>query len=183
MSFKIRSFPLRPVLLAASLGLAAVGGAFAGDGPDDGDRPFRGGDPAARIAEVLQLDDSQKESVKAIFERNRPAQKKLRERAKAHWDAMKALKPGSPNYSSRAQALADEAGTLARDRVLARTQLDAELAAVLTPAQLEKFMDRKDDRGPPGGGGRGGRHRKGDGDAPPPRPDCDGPPPPGEPKA
>lgn len=162
MSLKISSsmFSLKPALLAAGLmGIAAVGGAFAGDGFDGsgGDhRPHR--DPAARMAEHLQLDESQKASVSAIFERNRPAQEKLRERGKAHWQAMKALKPGSPDYSSRAQALADEAGTLARDRVLARTQLDAELATVLTPAQMEKFQERKA-RGPHGARWQ---HRQGD---------------------
>lgn len=156
MSLRIPSFSLKPVLLAAGLGIAAVGGALAGDGLEAGaDRPHR--DPAERMAEHLELDASQKASVDAIFERNRPAQQKLRERGKAHWQAMKALKPGSPDYRSRAQTLADEAGALARDRVLARTQLDAELATVLTPAQMEKFQEHKA-RGPHG---RWHRHRRG----------------------
>ena len=155
MSFKIpqSKFSLKPVLLAAGLGIAAVSGAFAGsDAATTGggtERPHHRGNPAERMAEHLQLDEAQKASVSAIFERNRPAQQKLRERGKAHWKAMNALKPGSRDYSTRAQALADEAGTLARDRVLARTQLNAELATVLTPAQLEKFQEHK---------GRGGRH-------------------------
>lgn len=162
MSFKIpqSKFSLKPVLLAAGLGIAAVSGAFAGsDAATSGgaDRPRHGGSPAERMAEHLQLDESQKASVSAIFERNRPAQQKLRERGKAHWKAMKSLKPGTPDYSSRAQALADEAGTLARDRVLARTQLNAELATVLTPAQLEKMQEHKGR-----GGRRGGRGKDGD---------------------
>jgi Spy/CpxP family protein refolding chaperone len=179
MSFKIPSFSLKPALFAAGLGIAAVGGAtFAAGSTTTGSTPAAAQerphhDPAARMAQDLQLDESQKASVQAIFERNRPAQQKLRERGKAHWDAMKALKLGSPDYSSRAQALADEAGTLARDRVLARTQLDSELATVLTPAQLEKFQARKM-RGPHGhGGGRWHhRHDKGDGAPAPEGPDA-----------
>lgn len=164
MSLRIpSSFSLKPVLLTAGLGIAAVGGAWAGDGSGGGpDGAHR--DPAQRMAEHLQLDESQKASVEAIFERNRPAQQKLRQRGKAHWEAMKALKPGSPDYHSRAQALADEAGTLARDRVLARTQLDAELATVLTPAQLEKLHERKAHG--PHGDGRWHHRRGGDGPKP-----------------
>jgi Spy/CpxP family protein refolding chaperone len=162
MSIRIPAFTLRPVLLAAGLGLAAMGGAIAGDGV--GDRPHR--DPAARMAEHLALDAAQKASVEAIFERNRPAHRKLRERGKSHWEAMRALKPGSPDYDARARALADEAGTLARDRVLARARLDAELARVLTSAQLEKFQAGK---GRPGGPQGRWHHRHGGehGDAPP----------------
>ena len=179
MSFQIPSFSLKPALLAAGLGIAAVGGVVAagtGSTPATSAAPAAAAerphhDPAARMAQELQLDESQKASVQAIFERNRPAQQKLRERGKAHWDAMKALKPGSPDYSTRAQALADEAGTLARDRVLARTQLDAELATVLTPAQMEKFQARKM-RGPHGGGGRWHHRGPGDGGAPPEGPDA-----------
>jgi Spy/CpxP family protein refolding chaperone len=176
MSFKIPSFSLKPALFAAGLGIAAVGGAtFAAGTTTAGSTPAASQqrphhDPAARMAQYLELDESQKASVQAIFERNRPAQQKLRERGKAHWDAMKALKPGSPDYSSRAQALADEAGTLARDRVLARTQLDAELSTVLTPAQMEKFQARKM-RG--AHGGRRWHHRhNGDGPKPAEGPDA-----------
>ena len=178
MSLKLSSLSLKPVLLAAGLmGIAAVGGAIAGGPTTPTATPPPAGerhphfDPAARMAQDLQLDETQKASVQAIFERNRPAQQKLRERGKAHWQAMKALKPGSPDYSTRAQALADEAGTLARDRVLARTQLDAELATVLTPAQMEKFQARKM-RGPHGGGGRWHHRGPGDGGAPPEGPDA-----------
>lgn len=172
-SFSSR-FTLKPMLLAASLGLAAAVGAggtvFAGDeAGKTADRAEKRADfhqrYAERMAQDLQLDESQKAGVQAIFERNRPAQQKLRERSKAHWEAMKALKPGSPDYSSRAQALADEAGTLARDRVLNRTQLNAELATVLTPGQMEKLQARhhkvRGGHGPGAGGHRWHPRRKG----------------------
>ena len=169
-------FTLKPMLLAASLGLAAAvgggGAVFAAAASDDAagktaDRAEQRANfhqrYAERMAQDLQLDETQKAGVQAIFERNRPAQRQMRERTKAHWEAMKALKPGSPDYSTRAQALADEAGTLARDRVLARTQLNAELATVLSPEQMEKFQAHKV-RGHGHRGHRGHHHRKG-GDA------------------
>lgn len=134
MSLNWKSLSLTPVLLAAGMGIAVAGGGFAG-----GDHPDR----ADRMAQHLSLDESQRASVDAIFERNRPARQALMERHKTHREALQALKPGSPDYSSRAQALADEAGTLARDRVLQRTQFEAELATVLTPEQMAKFGERK----------------------------------------
>lgn len=162
-------FTLKPMLLAMGLGLAAAAGGgavFAGDaavnGPDRAERAAHlHKDYADRIAQDLQLDETQKASVKAIFERNRPARQKLRERTKAHWEAMKSLEPGSPDYSSRAQALADEAGTLARDRVLNRTQLNAELATVLTPEQMDRFQARQHKVGRGQGGPRWHHRRKG----------------------
>lgn len=146
-TFLARSF--KPLLLAAALGLAGAGAGavVAGDGPQH--------DPAARMAKMaerLSLDDSQKASVAAIYERNGPAQKALRERSHAHFKALKALDPKSADYSSRSQALADEAGTLARDRVLQRTQLKGELATILTPEQMSKMREH---------GGRGGKHHRG----------------------
>lgn len=139
---------LQPLLLASGLALAGLGAVSAGDhGPRD---------PVAKMAERLDLDASQKASVEAIFERNRPAQQALRERHREHFGALRALDPKSADYSTQAQALADQAGTLARDRVLQSTQLRAELAAVLTPEQLAQLKAREH-RGPRG---HGGWHRK-----------------------
>ena len=148
-------FKFTPILVAAGLGLglATAGAAFAHD--------HRGQhDPVARMTQHLSLDESQKASVTSIFERNRPAQQALRERSKAHHEALRALDPKTANYSTRAQALADEAGTLARERVLQRTQLNAELATVLTAEQMAKMKERK------GRGHRGGGYRKGPKPAP-----------------
>ena len=146
-------FKFSPFLLAAGLGLAAAGASYAGE--------HRGQhDPVARMSQHLSLDETQKASVTSIFERGRPAQQALRERSKKHHEAMKALDPKAANYSTRAQALADEAGTLARDRVLQRTQLNAELATVLSAEQMSKMKERK------GRGHRGGGHRKGPKPAP-----------------
>ena len=161
-TFKISSFSLKPMLLAAGLGLAAVGGAFAAGttgAASSGDGPRH--DPAARMAKYLSLDETQKTNVSAIFERNRPANEALRERSKANREALRALKPGTPDYSTRSQTLADAAGTLERDRVLQRTQMNAELATVLTPEQLTKMQEHKGRGGP-----RGGRHHGGRGHGP-----------------
>lgn len=144
---------LTPIFVAAGLGLATAGAAFAHD--------HRGQhNPVERMSKHLSLDEAQKASVTSIYERNRPAQQALRERSKAHHQAMKALDPKSADYSTRAQALADEAGTLARDRVLQRTQLNAELATVLSAEQMSKMKERK------GRGHRGGGYREGPKPAP-----------------
>ncbi len=156
MSTKSSSFSsFKATLLAATLGIAAIGGAYAGGAGQSGDGPRR--DPAERMAKYLSLDDSQKTNVSAIFEHNRPANEALRERSRANHEALRALKPGNPDYSSRAQALADEAGTLERDRVLQRTQVNAELSTVLTPEQMTKMQARHEH----GGAGGGWRHHGG----------------------
>lgn len=123
----------KPLLLAATVCLGGM--AWAGEGAPR--------DPAARMAEHLALDATQAANVKTIFERNRPTQEALRARQRQYHEALHALDPEAADYSRRAQALADEAGTLARDRVLQRTQLRGELAAVLTPEQLAKFDERR----------------------------------------
>lgn len=140
MNLKWKSLTLTPVLLAAGIGIAVAGGGRS-DGFGGGDHPQR--DPAERMAKHLSLDDSQKASVEAIFERNKPARQSLMQRHRAHREAMKSLTPGSANYATRAQALADEAATLARDRVLQRTQFEAELATILTPEQMAKWGEHK----------------------------------------
>lgn len=136
MSLNWKSLSLIPLLLAAGLGLTVAGTVLAG--ADHGQR-----NPAERMAKHLSLDDAQQASVEAIFERNRPARQALMQRHKAHREAMKALQPGSADYSTRSQVLADEAGTLARDRVLQRTQLQAELSTVLTPEQMAKMQEHR----------------------------------------
>lgn len=142
---------LKPILLAAGLTLAGFGVAVAGD---HGHR-----DPVAKMAERLALDDSQKSSVQTIFESNRPAMKALHERSREHRKAMKALDPKSADYSTQAQALADEAGTLARDRVLQRTQMQSELSAVLTPEQMSKMKEHRGHKRHGGWKGKGGKDK------------------------
>lgn len=157
MSLNWKSLALAPALLAAGMGLAMAGNALADRGED---RPPRG-DRVERMAEHLDLSEAQRASVEAIFERNRPTRQALMERHRAHREAMRALKPGSADYATRAQALADEAGTLARDRVLQRTQLQAELATVLTPEQQAKLQAQREHHGPRGHHGRWKRHERG----------------------
>lgn len=137
-------FHLRSLLLAAGLALAAFGAVHASDHPKH--------DPAARLAERLALDDTQKASVSAIFERHRPAHEALRERMRKQHDAAKALNPKGANYSAQSQALADAAGTLARDQFLERAQMKSDLSAVLTEEQMRKF-DEMGPRGPREGRG------------------------------
>jgi Spy/CpxP family protein refolding chaperone len=112
------------------------------------------------MSERLALDDSQKASVEAIFERSRPAHQALRERSREHRKAMKALDPASADFSTQAQALADEAATLARDRVLQRTQMQSELSAVLTPEQMSKMKAGRHHKGHDKGHGKKWRHDK-----------------------
>lgn len=167
MSLNWKTYTLAPLLLAGGMGLAAAGAAFAGsDHAPHGDRGDRG-DRIERMAEHLELSDAQRSSVEAILERNRPARRALMQRHKAHREAMRALQPGSADYSTRAQALADEAGTLARDRVLQRTQFQAELATILTPEQLRK-MDEHKARAHHGGGHRRWKRDRGSEPAPAP---------------
>lgn len=112
--------------------------------------------PAEKMAELLSLDDAQKSKVEAVFERNRPAMKSIRERSKANRTALHGLDASSADYGRQYQALADEAASIARDRVLHHGQLQSDLAVVLTPEQMAKMKEARANRR----GKHGHRHHR-----------------------
>ena len=98
-----------------------------------------------RIAERLDLDEAQRESVDNIMDAAKPEIKALRERAKANHEALKALGPGDPEV----QNIAISNGELATEATLLFARVRGEIDAVLTDeqrAELAELKDRAGDR-------------------------------------
>ena len=98
-----------------------------------------------RMAERLDLDDAQRESVDNIMNAAKPEIKALRERAKANHDALRALGAGDPEV----QNIAISNGELATEATLLFARVRGEIDAVLTEeqrAELAELKDRAGDR-------------------------------------
>lgn len=98
-----------------------------------------------RMADHLDLDDAQRESVENIMSAAKPEIKALREKLRANHDALKTLAADDPEV----QNLALSNGTLATEGTLLFVRIRGELDAVLTDeqrAKLAEFKDRKDKR-------------------------------------
>ena len=98
-----------------------------------------------RIAERLDLDEAQRESVDNIMSAAKPEIKALRDRAKANHEALKALGAGDPEV----QNIAISNGELATEATLLFARVRSEIDAVLTDeqrAELAELQDRAGDR-------------------------------------
>ena len=126
--------------------------AFAGgkDGRPGPDRHFGGPgfgmpDPGmiiGRMAERLDLDDAQRESVKNIMDAAKPELKVLREQLRANHEALQALDAGDPEV----QNIAISNGQLATEGTLLFSRIRGEIHAVLTDEQLAKAAELKEQR-------------------------------------
>lgn len=98
-----------------------------------------------RMAEHLDLDDAQRESVKNIMEAAKPEIKALRERARDNRKALRNIDPADPQV----QNLAIENGELATEGTLLFARVRGEIHAVLTDeqrAKLAEFQEKRKDR-------------------------------------
>lgn len=143
------------VLLALVSSAVLATGAYADfDGKKGrGDRQFGGpgfgmpnpGMISERMADRLDLDDTQRESVESIMSAAKPEIKALREQLRANHDALKTLSVDDPEV----QNIALSNGTLATEGTLLFVRIRGEIDAVLTDeqrAQLAELKDRKSDR-------------------------------------
>ena len=96
-----------------------------------------------RIAERLDLDEAQRESVDNIMNAAKPEIKALRERAKANHEALRALGPGDPEV----QNIAISNGELATEATLLFARVRSEIDAVLTDEQRAELAELKDHAG------------------------------------
>ena len=95
-----------------------------------------------RIAERLDLDETQAQEVRNIMEAARPAFGSLRERSRANRAAFFALDIDDPDYGAKLQDLSGESGELAGELTLLAGQLRADISAVLTVEQRQTLADR-----------------------------------------
>ena len=150
------------ITIIAALAVFAVSGdALAQDddraGHDRGKRsgehrgPGRGfGDPAMmieRMAEHLELDDTQRQSIANVVEASRPEFAALRDAARENREAIRSLDVGDPAYGSELQNLSVRSGELAAELTLLTGRVRGEIAAILTDEQQQMLEERMSQMG------------------------------------
>lgn len=129
-----------------------------------------------RMADELNLSDTQKAQFKKVHEDARPTMQAMRETMRANRDAMRKLDPAASDYTAQVDKLAAEKGALVEGMMKEHGRLQAEIAAILTPEQRAKHAElrkarqgkwkEKGMRGDGSGSGRGGPGGDGSGDGP-----------------
>ena len=115
--------------------------------------PGRGfGDPSMmieRMAEHLDLDDLQRQSIANIIEAAKPEFESVRSQSRDNRAAIRALDVDDPSYGASLQDLAARSGELATELMLLTGRIRAEVADVLTDEQratLEEKLSRMGER-------------------------------------
>ena len=96
------------------------------------------------MADPLDLDDAQRESVRNILEAAKPEIEALREQFRANREALDALDASDSAYSAELNNLAISNGQLATEGTLLFTRIRTEVHAVLTEEQREKLARSKE---------------------------------------
>jgi Spy/CpxP family protein refolding chaperone len=145
------------VLVASTVGttvLAQSGDRSKGDRGDHhgmrGDTFAAPGRFSEKMADRLELDDTQRQAVENIKLAAEPEVTALRERMHANREAMKALDPNDLNRSALLNDIAVEKGQLVTESTLLFERVRGELSAVLTEeqrAKIEEHRGRKGKRG------------------------------------
>lgn len=98
------------------------------------------------MADHLDLDDAQRQTVQNILEAARPEMEALREQFRANRGALMALDASDSAYSTELNNIALSNGQLATDGTLLFTRIRSEINAVLTDEQREKLARGKERR-------------------------------------
>lgn len=88
----------------------------------------------------LDLTDTQKASIRQIFESRRATAKAEFASFREQHRAFAALDPAAPDYQQQVNGYADEAAAKARQRTQDMAQMKSQVIAVLTPAQKSQFL-------------------------------------------
>lgn len=133
------------VAMLSTIAYAGGGEGRHGPGRHFGGPGFGMHDPGMMIghmAEHLDLDDAQRESVKNIMDAAKPEMKALREKVRANHEALRTLDAGDPEI----QNIAIENGELATEGTLLFARVRGEVHAVLTDEQRAKMAEFKEQR-------------------------------------
>jgi Spy/CpxP family protein refolding chaperone len=145
----------RRLIVTAALGAAiAAGPSLAQQSPPGGPPPgggmgmhhpdgmggmqdgmMMGGRGMDRMLDQLKATPEQREKIKAISEKHRPAMQKLHEEMRASREQFQAVEPGDANYSKAVKQASQKAAELASRGVEQHAALRSEVYQVLTPEQ------------------------------------------------
>lgn len=141
-------------IVLLSLGLMAALSTNVQAGPAGGPPGLFGGGPGAgfpgpglmleHMADHLDLDDAQQESVRNILEAARPEIEALRDQARANREALESLDTSDAAYSAELNNIAISNGQLATEGTLLFSRIRTEVNAVLTDEQREKLARGKE---------------------------------------
>jgi periplasmic protein CpxP/Spy len=101
-----------------------------------------------RMSEALDLTHEQRDKVRAIVDKARPATRQLRDKLADNHHQLRALMQQDNPKDSEVRKLADAQGKLIADMIVQRTKVQSEIRAVLTPEQRERLQQRFGRRGP-----------------------------------
>jgi len=159
------------LLVATSLAVPAF--ACPGGGQCGGPRGGQGmQNGMQRMAQDLNLTDTQKQEIKQIRDDARSTMKAMREAMMANRDAIQKLDPADNGYTAKVDKLAAEKGALVEGMMKEHARVRSEISAILTPeqrarqAQLHKERKAKRDAKRKERGGSRGEGRGPNGDGP-----------------
>ena len=133
------------VAVLSTIAYAGAGEGRPGPGRHFGGHGFGMPDPGmmiGRMAEHLELDDTQRENVQNIVDAAKPEVEALREQFRNNHEALQALDSGDPEI----QNIALSNGQLATEGTLLFSRIRGEIHAVLTDEQLAKAAEFKEQR-------------------------------------
>ena len=111
--------------------------------------PHRGGGGdrhIQRMADELNLSDTQRQQFKQIHRAARGEKLAIRDAMQDNREALHKLDPSASDYSSQVERLAEEKGDLVKRMIIQRSQVRAQMHAILTPEQRELAKDMKKHR-------------------------------------
>ncbi|WP_241696998.1 Spy/CpxP family protein refolding chaperone [Mariprofundus sp. KV] len=146
-------------VVASALFIAGANMAYAFGGPD-GERNMDR--RAERMAEKLNLSDTQRDQFKQIHEQGRGEGQAIHEAMQKNRDALHKLDPSAKDYAKQVARLANEKAELVKQMVVHRSEVRAEVHAMLTPEQREKATQMRMER--KGKGMRSGDGPRGNGE-------------------
>lgn len=133
-------------ILASALAIA--GTAVAAGGDHDGGRHFGGhGHHGMHDAFAkLNLTDAQKASIKQIFETSRGQNRDQWKALRTQREAFEQMTPDQVGYQAAAARLAQAEGQATQARIEQRAKIQAQIYAVLTPAQKAQLATMRAQR-------------------------------------
>lgn len=95
-----------------------------------------------RMAGALDLTREQREQMRSIMEKIRPAMQPLRERLRDNRKQLQTLAQQDKAAEGAVRRLADMQGKALADMIVLRSRMHSEMRALLTPAQRRKMQER-----------------------------------------
>jgi len=96
-----------------------------------------------RLYRQLGLTSEQEASIKAILAAAKPSMKSLRQQMQANHQKLESVTPDDANYSTVVSEVAESNATLASQRTSQASQVNAQIYALLTPAQKTQLAALK----------------------------------------